>query len=223
MGKKKLKRFAENITFSHLFQYPYEELIKGFPLKGKWNEDYFHNNHPIILELGCGKGEYSIFLAKKYPDKNFIGIDIKGARLWRGSKTVEEENLKNVAFVRTKIQLITLFFGPGEISEIWITFPDPQPRKSKESKRLNSPAFLKRYNEILRKEGIIHLKTDNEAMFDYMLEIIEREGHRLIQAERDVYGGGYEGDANAIRTFYEEKFNRDGSTIKYVEFQLHYE
>jgi tRNA (guanine-N7-)-methyltransferase len=223
VGKKKLIRFAENATFSHLFQYSYEELRKGFPLKGRWHEDFFHNDNTISLELGCGKGEYTVFLAQTYPHRNFIGIDIKGARLWRGCKTVQELKLKNVAFIRTRIQLINKFFEKGEVSEIWLTFPDPQPRMAKAKKRLTSPEFLARYRDILQKNGVIHLKTDDSGLFNYTLETINKEGHNLLLKLDDLYGSGFEGDAGAIRTFYESIFLEEGIPIKYLEFQLKYE
>lgn len=223
MSKKKLIRFAENDTFSHLFQFSYEELSKGFPLKGKWNEDFFGNDHPITLELGCGKGEYTVFLSKKYPEKNFIGIDIKGARLWRGCKTVEEEGIKNVAFIRSRVQLLRSFFSNQEISEIWITFPDPQPRRKKEPKRLTSPEFLALYRTILKPESSIHLKTDNEGLYLFTKKVIEKGGHELIYDNPDIYGTGYEGDASAIRTFYEEMFLGEGIPIKYLQFKLSHE
>jgi tRNA (guanine-N7-)-methyltransferase len=220
VGKKKLIRFAENLTFSHLFQYSYEELVKGFPYKGKWRRDFFHNENPITLELGCGKGEYTVFLARKYPYRNFIGIDIKGARLWKGCKESQDEKLNNVAFIRTRVQLVSLFFEPGEISQIWITFPDPQPRKAKENKRLTSPEFLNHYRDVLAKDGVIHLKTDSEDLFDYTLKVIELGRHELLYSDRDIYHSGYEGDASAIRTFYEEMFLADGVPIKYLQFRL---
>lgn len=223
MAKKKLIHFAENLTFKHLFQYRFEDLEKGFPLKGKWKEDFFKNDHPVTLELGCGKGEYTIFLAKKYPDRNFIGIDIKGARLWKGCRTVEDEKLANVAFIRTRIQLSGHFFAPQEISEIWITFPDPQPRHAKENKRLTSPEFLSRYREILESGGTIHLKTDNTGLFEYTLKVIEQDRHRLLFSDPDIYNNGYEGDASAIRTFYEQMFLSEGIPIKYLQFQLGHE
>jgi len=223
VSKKKLIRFAENTTFSHLFQLSYEELSKGFPLKGKWNEDFFQNSHPITLELGCGKGEYTVFLSKKYPEKNFIGIDIKGARLWRGCKTVEEEGIKNVAFIRSRVQLMSYFFSSEEISEIWITFPDPQPRRKKEPKRLTSPEFLDLYRTILKPGSIIHLKTDNQGLYLFTKEVIRKGGHELVYDNDDIYGSGYEGDASAIRTFYEQMFLDEGIPIKYLQFRLSYE
>lgn len=220
MPKKKLKRFAENLTFGHLFQPVYEELLQGFKLKGRWHTDYFRNDHPITLELGCGKGEYTVFLAKRHPERNFIGIDIKGARLWRGCRTVADEHIPNVAFIRTKVQYLEFFFTSGEIDQIWITFPDPQPRGSKEQKRLTSPDFLERYRGVLAAGGMIHLKTDNSGLFEYTLDLVRREGHRLLIADADIYHSGFAGDASAITTFYEEMFLAQDIPIKYLQFQL---
>jgi len=218
MVKKKLVRFAENFTFGHLFQQSYADLLQGFPLKGRWKTDYFRNDHPIVLELGCGKGEYTVNLANDDPSRNFIGIDIKGARMWRGCRMVKDLGLKNVAFIRTKIELIGYFFDAGEVDEIWITFPDPHPTHRRLRRRLTSPIFIRRYLKILRPGGRIHLKTDNEQLFDFTLDMIKEMGHQLIMAERDLYGSGYEGEATQIRTFYEEMFCKEGMTIKYLQF-----
>jgi tRNA (guanine-N7-)-methyltransferase len=220
VGKKKLIRFAENFTFDHLFQQSYSELMKGFPLKGKWRSGYFLNDHPITLELGCGKGEYAVGLARMFPRQNFIGVDIKGARLWKGCKTVQEEDLKNVAFIRTKIEMIEQFFGNGEVDEIWLTFPDPRPKKIDRKKRLVSPEFLKRYSSIMRKNGIVHLKTDNRGLFDYALEILEETGQELLFVTTDLYNSGFEGPASSFRTFYEEKFLKENIKINYLQFKF---
>lgn len=219
-NKNKLQRFAENETFDNLFQYSYEQVIKGFPFKGKWKEKYFRNDHPIILELGCGKGEYTVGMAMQYPDRNYIGIDIKGARMWRGLKTSREQNLENVAFIRTRINLIEYYFGPAEVSEIWITFPDPHPRETKEKKRLTSPQFLDRYRKLVSGDGIIHLKTDNLLMYDYTLEVIRKEHLKLINASEDVYGEGIDNEVTRIQTFYEKKWLEHGTKIKYLKFSL---
>ena len=180
MAKHKLFRFSENETFSNLIQLSYTEVMKGVPFKGKWNTDFFTKNNPIIIELGCGKGEYTVGLAKKHPEINFLGVDVKGARLWRGCKTSNDEGMKNVGFIRTQIELIDHYFEPAEVAEIWITFPDPQPKEFKARKRLTSPLFLERYRKFLAKDGIIHLKTDNTSLFDYTLELIEECGHNLL-------------------------------------------
>lgn len=219
--KKKLQRFAENLTFDNFFQYQYEQLQSdGFPLKGRWHEAFFKNENPIIVELGCGKGEYAVGLARQYPDKNFIGVDIKGARMWRGLKTAKEEQLTNVAFLRTRIELIEHYFASGEVSEIWITFPDPQPRKSRAHKRLTSPRFINRYRNILKPEGVIHLKTDDMPLYAYTLEVIREGGHRLVFHTLDLYKLTDELDVKKIRTFYEQIWLEQGLTIKYIQFSL---
>jgi tRNA (guanine-N7-)-methyltransferase len=218
--KKKLLHFAENITFDNFIQLSYQEVISGVALKGKWKKNFFKNENPIILELGCGKGEYTVGLAEKYPDNNYIGLDMKGARMWRGCKTSQEKNLKNVAFIRTKIELIKYFFAKNEISEIWLTFPDPQPKKYKARKRLTSPHFLEIYNNILRPEGIIHLKTDNTGLFDYTLDVIKENGHQLLYLTKNLYYSGYNDDKILINTFYEKMFLEQNTPIKYLKFKL---
>ena len=218
-NKNKLQRFAENLTFDNLFQYSYEEVMQGFPFKGKWNE-FFGNDNRIVLELGCGKGEYSIGLARKFPNVNFIGIDIKGARMWRGLKTSKEEGLKNVAFIRTRINLVEFFFGKNEVDEIWITFPDPQVKASRERKRLTSPQFLNKYGNFLKPDGIIHLKTDALLLYDYTMEIIEQNGHKLLYFNEDIYGSGLKNEVTEIQTFYEEKWLFYQTKIRYLEFKL---
>ena len=223
MGKNKLKHFAENETFSNMFQPSYEDLKQSYPMKGNWNKEFFKNSHPIVLELGCGKGEYTVGLARRYPEKNFIGIDVKGARMWRGCKTSIEEGLVNVAFIRSKIQLIEYLFDSNEISEIWITFPDPQPRHARMNQRLTSPRFLSKYAAIISKDAVINLKTDNEPFFDYTLEVIQQEGHNLIEVVKNLYSAeGYD-EVKAIRTYYEKKFNDLGFSIHYLRFKMNHE
>ena len=219
-NKNKLQRFAENLTFNNLFQYRYEEVINGFPLKGKWHDEFFKNKGDIVVEMGCGKGEYTLGLARKFPEKNFIGVDIKGARMWRGLKTAAEEGLKNVAFIRTRIELIPFYFAKDEVSEIWITFPDPQIRAIKEKKRLTSHRFLSKYHQFLKPEGIIHLKTDALLLYDFTLEVIKKGGHRLLYANEDIYGNGLKGDVTQIQTFYEKKWMEYDTPIKYLKFSL---
>lgn len=219
MPKKKLIRFRENLAFPHLFQFRYTELEKGFPLRGKWNENFFHNRNPLVLELGCGKGEYTVGLAKAYPGTNFIGMDIKGARLWRGSKTVVEEQLRNAAFIRSQVDHIGKFFDSAEVSAIWITFPDPQPHK--ERKRLTSPQFLERYTNIMKCDGIIHLKTDNREFFDYTLEVIRESGLKLQWATDDLYKSGTTDDVIRVQTFYEKMWLGIGKKICYLRFSFH--
>lgn len=221
--KKKLQHFAENLTFDNLFQFRFEQLAAtGFPLKSQW-KDFFGNNYPIVLELGCGKGEYTIGLARNYPDMNYIGIDIKGARLWRGLKDAQKDQLRNVAFIRTRIELIEHFFGEGEISEIWITFPDPQPQFSRIRKRLTHQRFLERYASFLKTDGIIHLKTDSQLLYDYTLEVIRENGHKLLVAKDDLYSEEGEDVVKRICTFYEQKWLALGIPIKYIRFALSHE
>jgi len=219
-NKNKLQRFAENLTFNNLFQYRYEEVVNGFPLKGQWHEEFFKNNGDIVVEMGCGKGEYTLGLARKFPEKNFIGVDIKGARMWRGLKTAEEEGLKNVAFIRTRIEIIPFYFAKDEVSEIWITFPDPQIRAIKEKKRLTSHRFLSKYHQFLKPGGVIHLKTDALLLYDYTLEVIEKGGHQLLYANEDIYGNGLKGAVTQIQTFYEKKWMEYDTPIKYLKFSL---
>ncbi len=220
MGKNKLARFEENTTFPNLFQVSYEFLQQNeFPLRGKWHSDFFRNDNPIVLELGCGKGEYTVNLAKKYPNKNFIGVDIKGARLWRGCKTSNEDNMSNVAFVRTRIQQIELIFGPGEVSEIWVTFPDPQPKKP--NKRLTSERFLSYYKKILRPDSLVHLKTDSYELHDYTLnEVIPQGGYTVKFATDDLYASDFQDDVREVHTFYEDMFLKEGKKITYIQFVI---
>ncbi len=222
MGRKnKLQRFAENRTFKHYFQLSYEDAVSsGFPMKGKWNSSFFKNDNPIVLELGCGKGEYSVGLARRFPGKNFIGIDVKGARLWRGLKSSFEEGLKNIAFVRTRIELIEYIFDKNEVDEIWITFPDPQIKESREKKRLTSPLFLNRYKTFLKKGGIVHLKTDALLLYDYTLDIIKKNGYELIYANEDIYNSDLNNEVVNIQTFYEQKWLSYNTPIKYLAFKM---
>lgn len=219
MGKNKLKKFADMATFGCVFQYPYAVLREqGFPLKGKWNSDYFHNSNPIVLELGCGKGEYAVGLGKRFPDKNYIGVDIKGARMWTGAKTVEQEHIANVAFLRTSIELIAQFFAPGEVAEIWITFPDPQMKNA--NKRLTSTRFLASYRQILAPDGIIHLKTDSPFLYTYTHELVKLNGLKADVDTDDLYGSGLADDILEIKTHYERQWLDRGLTIKYLKFHL---
>lgn len=219
-GKNKIRKFRENETFECLIQPAAEEVFrKDHRLKGRWGEEIFGNSHPIILELGCGKGEYTVALAERFPENNYIGIDIKGARLWKGAKYVTENRLGNVAFLRTRIELIDSFFSAGEISEIWLTFSDPQPNKPR--KRLTSPLFLERYAKFLKQEGIIHLKTDSRLLHDYTKEVIREGGHRLLEADGDIYNSGRENDEIlSVQTFYEKQFLARGLPITYLKWKL---
>lgn len=220
MGKNKLQHFEENKTFPNFFQPTFDEFAEGYKFKGKWNRKFFNNSNPVVLELGCGKGEYSVGLAKKYPDKNFIGIDRKGARMWRGAKDSQLEEINNVAFLRTKVEQLSYFFGPEEISEIWITFPDPLPKKKRIRKRLTSPNFLNMYREILAKGGIVHLKTDNLEFFEFSLQILSENGIYVTFETYDLYDSGFEGDASSFYTYYEKKFLADGVKINYLNFEF---
>ena len=219
MGKGKLKKFQENETFACLVQPATEEVLhRDHPLKGRWRSDMFHNDHLIVLELGCGKGEYTVALGERFPEKNYIGIDIKGARLWKGAKYATQHQMGNVAFVRTRVEFIESLFGPGEIDEIWITFADPQERKPR--KRLTHPRFLESYRHILAPEGIIHLKTDSRLLHHFTRETVLQNGLPLIEACEDIYGTGRADDLLSIQTFYEKSFLAQGIPITYLAFRL---
>lgn len=221
-SKNKLKRFRENETFKNVIQPTRAEVLKGFYLKGKWNS-FFKNDNPIILELGCGKGEYTIALAHKNPNINYIGIDIKGARFWRGAKTALEENLTNVCFLRTQIELIDLLFAENEVSEIWITFPDPQIKYKRTKHRLTNSDFLKKYHTILKPEGIVHLKTDSEFMHGYTLGLLHGEGHEIIYAHHNIYKNYISpAEVTSTQTFYESQYLETGKPITYIKFKLRY-
>ncbi len=180
MGKNKLARFAENKILPNVIQPTREEALEGFELKGKWRENFFKNDNPIVLELGCGKGEYSVGLAKTFPEKNFIGVDIKGARFWFGAKEAVESNMNNVAFLRTQIELVDYFFAENEVDEIWITFPDPQIKYKRTKHRLTHPDFLARYKKFLKPGGIIHLKTDSEFLHGYTLGYLQEQDMKSL-------------------------------------------
>ncbi len=223
MAKRKLKKFAEVNSFDNCFFLSFEESrADGLPLKGKWNKSYFHNNNPIVLELGCGKGEYTIGLAQRYPDKNFIGVDIKGNRIWTGAKTALENKMNNVAFIRTRIDFIDCCFTENEINEIWITFPDPQPQKTRIRSRLTNMMFINRYKKILRIEGIIHLKTDNEPFYNYTCEIIAENNLIELDATNDLYADTTKRDEalTSIKTYYEKMFSDKGFKICYLKFRI---
>lgn len=219
-SKNKLKRFQENETFTNVIQPTREQVLNNFSLKGKWHS-FFKNNHPIVVELGCGKGEYSIALAKKNPTKNYIGIDIKGARFWRGAKTAIEEKLPNVAFVRTQIELADFIFAENEIDEIWITFPDPQIKYKRTKHRMTNPDFLKKYHHILNKNGIIHLKTDSEFMHGYTLGLLHGQGHEVLYANHNIYHNeGSPKEVIETQTFYENQYLAVDKSITYIQFRL---
>ena len=221
-SKNKLKRFRENENFENVIQPSREELTDDlFELKGRWSRDYFKNDHPIVLELGCGKGEYTVELARQNPEKNFIGIDIKGARFWRGAKTAIEEGLENVAFVRTQIELIEHVFAANEVSEIWITFPDPQIKYKRTKHRLTNTEFLQKYKNILKEDGVMHLKTDSEFMHGYTLGLLHGEGHEILYAHHDIYKNEYSPkEVTGIQTFYEKQYLEKGKPITYIQFKI---
>ncbi len=221
-SKNKLKRFRENDTFSNVVQPTREEVLEGFSKKGKWH-DFFNNNNPIVLELGCGKGEYTIDLARKNPNINYIGIDLKGARFWRGAKTALEENLTNVAFIRTQIELIDLLFSENEVTEIWITFPDPQIKYTRTKHRLTNVEFLKKYYQVLKPDGIINLKTDSEFMHGYTLGLLHGAGHEVVYAHHDIYKNTHSPiEVTITQTFYESQYLEKGKPITYIKFKLKY-
>lgn len=220
MGKNKLKKFAEIEKMSHVFQFPYSRLeTEGFSLRGKWRSDFFKNDNPIIVEIGCGRGEYTVGLARKFPDRNFIGVDIKGARIYAGAKEAMLEGLQNVAFLRTNVELLPFFFAEGEIDEIWITFPDPQMKKQR--KRLTSTMFLQTYRKVLKPDGIINLKTDSPFLHTYTKRLVELNKFPIESDIADIYNTpGALTDILRIRTHYEAQWIDRGLTIKYLAFHL---
>ncbi len=221
-SKNKLKRFKENETFTNVFQPTRNDLVNNtYHLKGNWRENVFQNNNPIVLELGCGKGEYTVGLAKRYANKNFIGIDIKGARFWRGAKTAIEEHLPNAAFIRTQIELIAHIFAENEIDEIWITFPDPQIKYKRTKHRMTNLKFLERYKKVLKPKGLIHLKTDSEFMHGYTLGLLHGMGYEVLYANHNVYKlEGSPEEVTEIQTFYESQYLEINKAITYIKFQI---
>ena len=221
-SKNKLKKFIENESFSNVIQPKREKLLsKKFNLKGNWNKLYFKNNNPIVIELGCGKGEYTVNLAKLNPNKNYIGIDVKGARFWRGAKTSLEQKLDNVIFIRTQIELIDFIFDDQEVSEIWLTFPDPQIKYQRRKHRLTNPAFLKLYKKIINNEGLIHLKTDSEFLHGYTLGILEGLDIKPLFSNHDIYkNNNAPSDVINIKTHYEKLFLETKKSISYLCFKL---
>ena len=221
MGKDKLKRFAENLTFECFIQPSFEEAFRcDHPMKGHWHDGFFHNDRPIVLELGCGKGEYTVALAERDPSRNFIGIDIKGARMWRGAKTVTERKIPNAGFLRTRIEMINSFFAEGEVDEIWITFPDPQLKTRRAKKRLTSPLFLSYYAKLLTPDGKINLKTDSQHLYAYTQAVINHFGLPCEVANDDIYGSGFADEVLSVKTAYEQMFLERGLPITYTRFAL---
>jgi tRNA (guanine-N7-)-methyltransferase len=225
LGRNKPTRWAELETLDRVIQPIFEDFFRNdHPIKGNWKKLFFCNDNPIILELGCGRGEYTVNLAAKFPDKNFIGVDIKGARLWRGAKTASEQNLLNTGFLRTRIEIIESFFAADEIDEIWITFPDPQLKTKRNKKRLTGPIFLNYYRTFLKNNGIIHLKTDNYDLYKDTLTLVKKNGLEILISTDDLYSGnlisGMVSELLSIKTHYEAQFLEKGMKINYLSFKL---
>ena len=222
-SKNKLKRFKENETFVNVFQPSRSDLVDSeYKMKVNWRKTFFKNENPLILELGCGKGEYTIGLAERFPNKNFIGIDIKGARFWRGAKTAIENNMPNVAFLRTQIELVDKAFAEKEIDEIWITFPDPQIKYKRTKHRMTNSAFLERYKNILKSNGVVNLKTDSEFMHGYTLGLLHGAGHEVLYANHHIYHQeGSPAEVTEIQTYYESLYLEEGKPITYIKFKIH--
>jgi tRNA (guanine-N7-)-methyltransferase len=221
VGKNKLARWAEMKSFNNVIEPLTKEVfLKDHPLKGNWNKIIFKNDNPIILELGCGKGEYTVGLASKFPNNNYIGIDIKGARMWRGSKTAHENSISNAAFLRTRIEFINSFFSNDEVEEIWITFPDPYPKRRDSEKRLTSPSFLNTYRSFLKDNGIVHLKTDNKDLFNYTGYIIKHNDLEIVTSTNNLYNELVQNEPGSIKTHYEKIFLDKGTKICYLAFRL---
>ena len=219
MGKGKLAKFADLANYPHVFEYPYSVVDNvPFELKGKWGESFFKNDHPIVLELGCGRGEYTVGLGRLFPEKNFIGVDIKGARMWTGATESLREGMKNVAFLRTNIEIIDRFFGENEVSEIWLTFSDPQMKKP--TKRLSSSFFLERYRRFLKDGGLVHLKTDSNFLYTYTRLLIEENQFPVQVQTDDLYHSGQADEILSIQTYYEQQWLDRGMNIKYIKFAL---
>ena len=221
-SKNKLKRFKENETFSNVIQPTREEVLNNtLMLKGNWNRNFFKNQNPIVLELGCGKGEYSVNLATMFPEKNFLGIDIKGARFWRGAKTALVEKINNVGFLRTQIELVDCIFDENEVDEIWITFPDPQIKYKRTKHRMTNPDFLNKYKKILKPNGMVHLKTDSEYMHGYTLGLLQGLGLTIEYAHHDVYGTtNAPKEVTDIQTYYESQYLAINKKITYMRFNF---
>lgn len=216
-----MRKWAEMEKYSHVIQPRFEDVFrKDHELKGRWKEAFFGNNNPLALELGCGKGEYTIGMAKQFPGKNFLGIDIKGARMWKGTSTAKQESIDNVGFLRTRIELIKSFFDKDEVDEIWLTFPDPQLKKRRNKKRLTGSRFLNRYRSFLKKGGLIHLKTDSRQLYDYTVKLLNKNKLDIVSSTTDLYSEKKTGQSRLIRTHYEQMFLDAGKKITYICFRL---
>jgi tRNA (guanine-N7-)-methyltransferase len=219
MGKGKLQKFADMREYPNVVEHHFSIAdATPFPMRGNWGKEFFGNDNPIVIELGCGRGEYTVGLARRYPDKNFIGVDIKGARMWTGATEAVRDGLKNVGFLRTNIEIIDHFFAPGEVSEIWLTFPDPQMKKH--TKRLTSSLFLQRYRNIMVPDGIVHLKSDSNFMFTYTRYITEVNKLPVVSCIEDIYADGEAVEPLDIKTYYELQWLSRGINIKYISFRL---
>ena len=219
MGKGKLQKFADMREYPNVVEHHFSIAdATPFPMRGNWGKEFFGNDNPIVIELGCGRGEYTVGLARRYPDKHFIGVDIKGARMWTGATEAIRDGLKNVGFLRTNIEIIDHFFAPGEVSEIWLTFPDPQMKKH--TKRLTSSLFLQRYRNIMLPDGIVHLKSDSNFMFTYTRYITEVNKLPVVSCIEDIYADGEAVEPLDIKTYYEQQWLSRGINIKYISFRL---
>lgn len=220
MGKNKLRKWAEIEDYAHVIQPRFEDVFKkDHELKGQWKEAFFENDNPIILELGCGKGEYTIGMAQRFPGKNFLGIDIKGARIWRGARTAYRDAISNVGFIRTRVELIESFFARDEVDEIWITFPDPQLKKRRNKKRLTGARFINHYRSFLKEKGLVHLKTDSRELYDYTMRLIKENGMEVISYSTDLHAEKDVDEILTIRTHYEQIFLDAGKNINYICFR----
>jgi len=220
--KSKLEKFAEISTFKNVFEFDHQLHFEESEWKGRWQESYFHNKNPITVELGCGKGEYTVELARHYANRNFIGLELKGNRIWKGARTALYDELDNVAFIRTRADYLENIFAPGELSEIWITFPEPHPQEAKAKKRFTSPYFLEKYKNVLSKDGIIRLKTDCRDFFEYTLKIIHQNNYQLLFFTHDLYNDirPLEEEIRSVKTFYESIFLSENKPICYLEYRL---
>ncbi len=221
MGQNKLARFNDLHNFSNVIEAGFDEVFKNnHPVQGNWLQTKFKNNNPIVLELGCGKGEYTVNLAEKYPEKNFIGVDIKGNRIWVGAKRALDSEMNNVMFLRTRIEFIDAFFAQNEVDEIWITFPDPQENRNRRRKRLTSPVFLSKYKCFLKPKAIIHLKTDNDKLFDFTQRLCEINNLDVKISTFNLYNSAFADETHGIKTYYESMFLAEGKPIHYIQFSL---